>query len=278
MKNLTKYVLALLAGVFVLTACSDDDSFTPGPATNADGLNVYFDSDKDIVLEATATSFEFTVSRNIDNGAITVPLRYEGENLDIFSLPSSVSFAEGELTKTLTVNCSEQIEMFKAYKIQAIIDDAYTTQYSANVTGFPRAILDIIKEDFKPFAEGTYTSAWTEMGEPATLEFSEIKKCYRFKKATSGLFTYEFSVGEKPIDDEESEMNGFYPISYSKDFEDLGSKTSEDWADPTYGIMTMFPGANESAYDAEHKTYYLSVEYTVSAGSFGSYYDTFEVQ
>ena len=137
------------------------------------------------------------------------------------ALPSSVSFAEGELTKTLTVNCSEQIEMFKAYKIQAIIDEAYTTQYADNVTAFPRAILDIIKEDFKPFAEGTYTSAWTEMGEPATLEFSEIKNCYRFKKATSGLFTYEFSVGEETIDDEESEFNGFYPISYGEDFEDL---------------------------------------------------------
>lgn len=275
MKNLTKYMLALLSGAFLLTACGDDDSFAPGPATNAEGLNVYIESDKSIVMESTASSFEFTVARNKDNGAITVPLRYEGENLDVFSLPASVSFAAGELSKTLTVQCSDAIEMFTDYKIQVIVDEAYTTQYDANPAGFPRAILDIVKEDYKVFATGTYTSAWTEEDEPATLEYSEIKGSYRFKNATSGNFTYEFSVGDEPIADETSDFNGLYPITYSKAFDATGWVTSEDWAHPDYGMVTIYPGSDPSAYDAENKTYYLSIEFTVSAGSFGSYYDVF---
>ena len=275
MKYLNKYMFALLAVSTMLTACGDDDdNYAVGEPTNADALNVYFEADQSIVMASTATSFDFTVSRNKDNGAITVPLTYHGEDLTPFALPQSVSFASGELQKTITVTCSDAMKMFNEYRIEVIIDPAYTTQYKAQVEGYPRATLDIVKEDYKTFATGTYTSAWTEVGEPATLEFSEILGMYRFKNITSGNLSYDFTVGDKPMT--EGDFAGLYPITFGEGILKNGCVTSEDWAHPSYGIVTIYGDESApSAYSKETKTYYLSIEFTVSAGSFGAYYDTF---
>lgn len=68
----------MLAAFTVLTFVSGNDNtdYTTGPATNPEGLNVYFDSASasSIPLGATDTEFTITVSRNKTDKAISVPL------------------------------------------------------------------------------------------------------------------------------------------------------------------------------------------------------------
>lgn len=272
MKYLSKYVFTLLAAGALLTACSDDDSFSAGGQTNTDSLNVFFEVDQSIVMVSTATSFDFTVKRNKDNGAISVPLTYHGEDLTPFNLPQSVSFAAGEMQKTLTVTCNENMEMFKNYRVEVIVDQAYTTQYKVQVDGFPRMTIDVVKEDYKAVATGVYTNAWNDQSEPATLEYSEILDMYRFKNITSGNITYDFSVGKEAYT--EGDFAGMYPITFGDGILTVGCATL--WSHSTYGAVKIYGDESApSAYDAASKTYYLSIEFTVSAGSFGAYYDTF---
>lgn len=256
------------------TACHDDNDVTIGAFTNADSLNVVVVTDPSVVMPSTATSFDITLQRNKDNGSISVPLSFYCGATGIFTGPETVNFASGELEKTITVNVSDNIQMFKDYLLEVVVDENYTIQYAAttDMEGAPRALFTVVKEDYKVVKQGVYYSDWIEDEEPAELEYSEILDSYRFNKQTSGAFTFTFSLGEA---DEE----GTLPITYDDDFINNGSATSEDWADSVYGIMTMKGStAEESYYDPDTKTYWFDIKYTVAAGSFGNYYDHFTEQ
>ena len=279
------YYLMMVFGIISMafTACGDDDDITVGPKTNSDSINVVITTGNEIVMPSTAKSFEITLERNKNTGDISVPISLKTGASGIFSAPATVDFANGELTKTVTISVSEDIKMFKDYFVEVIVDQNYTLQYAANtgMAGSSRVMFTVIKEDYKVVSKGKYTSAWTEEPEDAELEYSEILDCYRFNKQTSGVFTYTFTLGEV-IDDEEDILNGMQPITFSDDFLKSGCVTSDDWAHPTYGTVTIkgFDSNDEqpSFYDPAHKVYYFDIEFTVAAGSFGDYYDTFEAE
>lgn len=88
-----------------MTACSDDIEWNPGAA--ADGQGVFFPAGQatNITLTETVGSFEVNVCRSTSQGAATVQLTSApGENASgIFSIPSEVSFVDGETTAKLTV-------------------------------------------------------------------------------------------------------------------------------------------------------------------------------
>lgn len=256
------------------TACSDDDDVTVGAKTNAEGLNVVVVTGPSIVMPSTATSFDITLQRNKDNGAISVPLTFNTGSKNLFVAPAKVEFASGELEKTITVNVNDNIEMFKNYFLEVVVDENYTTQYAASndMDGASRMLLTIVKEDYKVVKHGSYLSWWTDESEDADLEYSEILDMYRFNNQTSGKITFSFSLGE-------ADEDGTRPISYTDDFINNGWTTSDDWADSRYGVMTMKGSTAEpSLYDPETKTYWFNIKFTVAAGSFGSYYDSFTEQ
>lgn len=266
----------LMAGVvmtmFMAASCSDDDGWSAGNQTNADSLNVYIASDNNIVLPVDGNTFEVKFARNNTNGELTIPINFSTGTPEVFtSVPTSVTFASGQAEASVSFTCISELEMFKAYRATIVIDEQYTTQYANKATNMPRAELKIIKEDYKAYQSGVYTSAWTEVGEPAVLEYSQILDSYRFNCQTSGEFTYVFTLGA-------AEEDGTQPVTFSDSFINSGSVTSAEWAHPTYGVVTIKGSTKKpSLYDPATKTYWFDIKFTVAAGSFGNYYDTFEV-
>lgn len=268
-------ILPLLAAAFTFGACSDDDSWSAGEPTNAEGINVYIPTGDgaDVTLSPTDNSFNVTIARSDANGELTVPLAtanangYDKDGNAIFTVPQTVTFADGEKEKTITVACADGMEMFKTYNITISIPESYTKPYADSEESLPRKELNIIKEDYAAFATGTYYSEFwgDDDGNPAeeqtSIEYSEIKDMYRVKNVMSGQ-TFTFSV------DENNKIS----------FDD--SKYSTGYVDSSYGNVYISPSENEeygSYYNLDTKTFYFGWEYTVSAGSFGDYYEWFTV-
>lgn len=267
-------ILPLLAMPFVLGSCSDDDEWSAGNPANTEGINVYLPADngQNVALSPTESTFTVEVARSSESGQLTVPLKvvnangYDADGNALFSVPESVTFADGEKTKEVTVTCSDNMEMFKTYKIAISVAEEYTQPYADSEENLPRIELNIVKEDYKAFATGVYFSDfWGDDDGPyqeeATIEYSEIMKLYRFSNIISGQ-SFTFSV------DEDNK------ITFG------ASKYSTGYVHPSYGDVFISPSEEAdypSYYDPDTKTFYFGWEYTVSAGSFGSYYEWFKV-
>ena len=75
MKTIKLFMITCIVALG-FAACSDDDDVTVGARTNADSVNVVVVTGPNVVLPSTATTFDITLQRNKDNGAISVPLSF----------------------------------------------------------------------------------------------------------------------------------------------------------------------------------------------------------
>ena len=150
--------------------------------------------------------------------------------------------------------------MFHTYRATITIDQQYTQAYIDNETNCPKAELKVVKEDYKPFKNGTYYSEFFETEEPAVMEYSEMKKLYRFKHVAADQ-TFNFTVD---ADNNIKVVEAKIPTSY---------------VHATYGPITANRTNKPSFVEVEDgvTTYYFNFEYTVDAGSFGDAYDYFVV-
>lgn len=257
----------LMAGVamtmFMAASCSDDDSWSAGSQTNADSLNVFIASDNNVALSVDGNTFTVVYGRNKTNGSLTIPVEFSTGTPDIFTdVPASVTFADGQAYDTITITCKKDMEMFKTYRATITIPEQYTTQYADVQTNLPRAELNVVKEDYKPFKSGKYYSQFfLDPGEEqdVVMEHSDLLGYYRFKDVVFGQ-TFRFTV------DDENNIQ-FVEGSFATNY-----------VHPSYGMISAKPASNKpSLFDPDDNTYYFGFEYTVSAGSFGSYYDYFVV-
>ncbi len=109
----TALVLALLAG---FTSCNDDDAYAPGEASDG----VYFPTDDalEVNLDRNLDYFEVIVSRLGQTAAATYQLTGDADP-EVFTLPTSVTFAEGEnSTKVKVGYTSANMAMDKAYPVK----------------------------------------------------------------------------------------------------------------------------------------------------------------
>lgn len=109
----TALVLALLAG---FTSCSDDDAYAPGEASDG----VYFPTDDalEVNLDRNLDYFEVIVSRLGQTAAATYQLTGDADP-EVFTLPTSVTFAEGEnSTKVKVGYTGANMAMDKAYPVK----------------------------------------------------------------------------------------------------------------------------------------------------------------
>ena len=255
----------LMAGLammtFVATSCSSKDDWAPGEPTTSGGQNVYLDTEESIALPLDGNTFEVTFKRTATSGDLTIPVNFSTSTPEIFTdVPSTVTFASGAAEAKITITCKSDMEVFHTYRATITIDQQYTTQYADVETNCPKAELNVIKEDYKPFKNGTYYSQFFETEEAAVLEYSEMKDVYRFKNVTEGQ-TFTFTVDE------------------DNNISIVEAKIATSYVHPSYGPITANRTKKPSFIEVEDgvTTYYFNFEYTVSAGSFGDAYDYFVV-
>ena len=96
MKNIFKYSLALLTVVLGFASCDSEKDENYQPASIS-GSQVFFANDLQTKYEISpdANSFAVTISRGAAAGALSVPLKVTQSEGSIFTVPSTVNFADG---------------------------------------------------------------------------------------------------------------------------------------------------------------------------------------
>lgn len=265
MKILNKTLLAgILFASALLSGCSDDE-YTPGEASNANGINVYFESpvSAEVALGPDDTAFTITVGRNQTDGALSVPLKMASVYANLFEVPAQVDFAQGESSKTLTIKVSSDMAMFESYPMTLTIDPAYTQAYTQSDL-YPRLELNVIKEDYVPYADGKFSDYFMSPDEnpiitDQEMEYSAILDMYRLKACWgtgTGSIVFAWDGSEKVTLQSSSFATGIN--------------------DATYGAVTVSL-AEDATYDEASKTFTFPLEFLVSEGTFGVLYESYTI-
>lgn len=97
--------MMMLTAALAFTACSDDDNFSAGEQEKAGTQSAYFNTPtymNAVEVEPGSEAFQVEVSRwNTANAASVGIVKVDGD--DVFDFPSTVDFAAGEATATITV-------------------------------------------------------------------------------------------------------------------------------------------------------------------------------
>ena len=128
MRKLHKILYMMLFGVALtsLTACGDDDDYSSAPKVAADNMGAYFAgsnaADEILTPEeyAARPSFDLTVKRASSKGDADVAVIVDRAD-EVFEIPSTVSFKDGETEATLTVGC-KNLEALKPYQFTIHLD------------------------------------------------------------------------------------------------------------------------------------------------------------
>lgn len=255
------FMLGLMATAALFTACSSDHDYEWGKQAGSN--NVTFANEENLVLALSENSFDVTLSRTAETSAsaISVPIEVLTAP-DFMTIPSTVEFAAGQTEATMTIAIGEGMETFVDYNVSLRIAEDYTNSY-VNQDNVPLLNITVLKEDYAPYGVMKYTSWFFEDSWDVEVEYSTLQDLYRAEIFTDG---YPFYFA---IDDEGllriTDKNG-------KDQQDTATGYYEEYND--YGWVTLrWLSANYTGI--RNGVFYLPAQYRVSAGSFGSKYDTF---
>ncbi len=267
-KSRFSILLALLSVLLFTTSCEDKFSQEPAPAYNTNSANVYFSStnSSSIVLGLEATSFDIVVKREKTTSAQTVKLTPENSNGEIFTIPTEVSFAVGESQKNVTITVAD-MELMKSYHLAIQIDGNDTKPYVAQ-TVYPRIEINVLKEDFAPYANGTYSDYFFAPGDdyidwPITLEYSPMTTTYRLKDVWVEGYNVTFKWDKAANVTMIGTTSGAYKV------------IPTGYVHPTYGMVSAYYGA--CSYNTNTKKFTFPITWRVSAGSFGTFADYYTI-
>lgn len=275
MKTKIVSITTLMLLIMFMVSCDGEVTRDPSPETSPTSNKVYFaKQNSNLTLAIDADSFGVVIARKVFAEALTVDLNYSATNAGLFEGPKSVTFPAGDSTLTFYVKVGD-VELIKPYMITISVSNANQIDAYSITDVYPTISLNVMKEDFLPYAEGTYTSEFFEGSWPMTLEHSEATSMYRFSDcwlpADGVLAGYDVTFkwsGDAAV----TVVGGVFKpkaVAYKPAFQ-TGS------IDDTYGmIWAVFNGAN--AYDVTTKTFTFPISWRVTAGGFGVYVDTYEI-
>lgn len=144
--------IALAAG---FASCSDDDDPVLGPQSPG----VYFPTDDalEVTLDRKANTFEVAVSRLGETPEATYNLVGEADS-EVFTLPTSVKFAEGETTTTVSIAYDQDaMKLDKAYDVfLGFAEGTVISDY-----GYPELEMAVtLPAPWKTIGTGTYRDCW----------------------------------------------------------------------------------------------------------------------
>ena len=147
--------IALFAVLALFSACTESEEYTPAqPSAETSAYRFAASSASNVVLALTDSVYQVVVERDDVENELTLPLNVKGD-VEILSLPTSVTFAAGEKQALLEIAVSPNMELFKNYYLEISIDESYVNPY--NVDDFSVLPITFLKEDYVPCAKGVYT-------------------------------------------------------------------------------------------------------------------------
>ena len=256
MKKIFKYTYVALAGMMVLTLASCVDKY------EYDGVG---ESDPGAFISAAATQIKyaaddaqiltFTLQRTNTEAAEDIALTCDNNK---FQVPSLVNFAAGEAKKDVSVPFA--ILGGTTEEVTISVAPQSATVYGVGEMKFT------ITRDFvwEYLGEGVYTSWLFGESWPQPVYRGEGTHLYKLPGCIAEGYDIEFELTEddqhlaKPIATQET-----------------------GYVDDSYGMISLTNGVGEDGnpYDIarEDNIIYLPIKYIVSAGSFGTNYDSIEL-
>lgn len=266
--NTIKKLFALSLSVFALTmvsSCSEDEaSYTPAKPSALENSEFYFSADnlEEHVIGLSDKEISATIVRTNTEGEYTLPLKVTNTSDDVFTVPTSVTFADGEAEAVVTVTVNDNIVPFETYRVTVALPEEVLNPYKMEYN-YPVYDFIVTCDDYTTYAKGTYYSSWWDETFETTMEYSAILNKFRIKDFALCGYDMEFVW-----DSESGEitLNDYYLTGY--EHPDYGMVYAY-WYDKVYSAPGM------TKFSPENNTFYFCFNWRVSAGSFGSAYDTF---
>ena len=256
MKKTFKYAYIALAGMMTisLTSCIDKYEYDgvgeqdPGAFISADATTLKYAAEDEQILT-------FTLQRTNSDAAENISLTCDNSK---FQVPSSVSFAAGESKKSVSVPFSILGGTTENVTISV-------AQESATVYGVSQMIFNITRDFvWEYLGEGVFTCWLFGESWPQPVYRGEGTQLYKLKDCIAEGFDIEFELTE--------------------DGQHLAKAIATQqtgYVHPSYGMISVTSGVDENGnpYDIEREDniIYLPTKYIVSAGSFGTDYDSIEL-
>lgn len=243
--NIIKAFSLLLVVVF--SACSDfEDTIVESTKRTAGNQGVYFPSNPALFeLEpADDTSITLKIAREVSTGAVQVPIVVEVNDENVFNVPQTVSFADGESEVEFTVTFPEAAEGI-AYDLKLIVEgEDLVNPYGAPLNYLTTTVSRIKWSPVKRplvYIDGTFATLFGVQFLPMYVEADSVELDasvrYRLRNA------YKVPTSGRP--DADGIYDG-YPYNEVGDFDD-----SQNWLTTieidNSGNVTMYP--NEIGVD-----------------------------
>lgn len=273
MKTKIVSITTLMLLIMFIVSCDEVITRDPSPETSPTSNKVYFAKQNSLVtLSIDADSFGVIIARKVYAEALTVDLDYSVTNAGLFTGPKSVTFPAGDSTLTFFIKVGD-VELVKKYMIEISVSNANQIDAYSISDVFPTISLNVLKEDFIPYAEGTYTSAFFGGSWPLTLEHSAATTTYRLKDCwfPGDVVLPGYNVTFKWAGDTIVTVLGgvFKPGSVA-----YTPALQTGYMDPNYGMVwAIFNGVN--VYKATTTTFTFPITWRVTAGSYGKYSDRY---
>lgn len=134
MKIFSKYMFIALMSIIALASCGDDDNYVAGAQDSADKVGVYFpttDGGSNEVDPADPTEFNIKVARMNTNGAVSVPLNVIANDENVFQVPATAEFKDGEAETTVKVTFPKAA-VGTTYALTVEVPQEYISLYKEN--------------------------------------------------------------------------------------------------------------------------------------------------
>ncbi len=279
-KNILTALMFAVVTLFVVS-CEEVVVREPSPDVNPESNKVFFPNQptKQVVVAIDQKTVTIPIERGVFDKELTVNLKFSGYKT--ISIPSSVKFDAGDKDTVVTITVGE-IELMKNYLVNIEVEQAHTNPYDTlyNKTNFSILSLNLLREDFAPYATGTYASEFFEDSWEATLEYSPATKLYRFTDCWmpgySVLFTWNTDEADTEHKNEVS-IQGTFNTAKTSVYVPTG------YIDSTYGmIYAWYNRADLKYYDEASKKFTFPINWNVilngAWAGFGRYDDTYTIE
>lgn len=173
MKNIFRIISVTAVGLAFLSSCSKDQMGAVYTPAEDDGIYTFYrSSESQMSFSPETPSYTIEIVRGTDAGEATLNLtnvQIEGETpcTDVFDIPSTVTFKDGETRAIINVGYNDElIKMDVTYTVQIAIADEDCTP-GANATSTFKAIRAY---DWKEIGEGIFTDYYLYGNEPQTVK------------------------------------------------------------------------------------------------------------